>query len=938
MKRDIINYGEFLAAIDKLFTQTHIHEYEEFRQRTAAAKEQRKETLPNLSEKLNRLKAEIETYKRKIRQAREEDNKKELGIRLNQLMRAKQELVKIYRAEKNTVMFSELLIGTKAYACTRSLVQKYLLPAFVKSSPQSFRINPDDTVSLNVEYFLNSDLYQQISHIRDFVTSYITHHNECVRGERYFVGLYKNVADFDGIVRIADEYFEKINQKNTADNLRQSHEGFEQFAVYPEYGVQAVRLKTKEALDYEGKKMHHCVATYAKRVQEGETEIYSIRDLGNEEKELVPHATIEFKNGKITQIKGPRDSLIDNEYVEAARLLAISLAHCKDLSDFFRAKSVADSEMRNLALYKDEQGIFHDIYNISDAEGGEFLRIRDTIKIKDTRLKALPLHKLKLNKLEISGIITDKTVQYLARAKEIQTLFINEAQTELSVLDLSAMNCSEIELKFKQALHTKKIILPPTADVLIIRGDMPELCRIETSSSLKTLELHGKFDKQQSLPKNMEGTLILDGSFPSFTGFNPEELLLLKKISLKGDVTYLPPKVVLHSLQEFDINEAQVINLEHVDLSQCAGMKCVDFSNSRFYHLKTIKTPKSTDFSGSHCVYDALENLDVRNMPYLNFGTLEKIGESIFFEDTEYKINFPKLGGCLLNFSIAPKLKEIYFPENIKKISFLGCHIEQYDYNSLVKYKALRELYLSWMEWENCLGLDLSQFRNLEVLCMDANLPLLNLPESIKELKVERHKDDKTPQLPDLTGCTGLTKVCCDFIPDMKCLPPVSELLDLNLVGIRNDVVIMDFSAVKNLMIKTSSSTEFPNLQKIVFAENFGDVVFFKTCPLLSEIDLSRTKGTVALKEIDYTDEILPGERNIYVSPEQFVLLEKIKLGAQTELILPKTMASQPVVIELPPQTPQEKLNDLQQKYPCARIIKEQKNKTQPRLTGREDR
>ena len=171
MKRQIINYPEFLKAIDGLFSANTVHSIKEYQDEASASKQRRKQKIAAVSTRLREMKAEIEKYKIKIRKAAEKDNKKEYGLRLNQLIRAKTELLKVYKEEKNLTPFSELSEEAKVYACTQSLLKKYLLAAFVKSSPEAYHINEDGTVTLNVDEFCNSILYQQASHIKDYVSS-----------------------------------------------------------------------------------------------------------------------------------------------------------------------------------------------------------------------------------------------------------------------------------------------------------------------------------------------------------------------------------------------------------------------------------------------------------------------------------------------------------------------------------------------------------------------------------------------------------------------------------------------------------------------------------------------------------------------------------------------------------------------------------------------
>ena len=59
-----------------------------------------------------------------------------------------------------------------------------------------------------------------------------------------------------------------------------------------------------EEIKKEGEALHHCVATYIRRVASGETNILFIR---KKETPMVPFYTLEYKNGKVVQCRGMRN-------------------------------------------------------------------------------------------------------------------------------------------------------------------------------------------------------------------------------------------------------------------------------------------------------------------------------------------------------------------------------------------------------------------------------------------------------------------------------------------------------------------------------------------------------------------------------------------------------------------------------------------------------
>lgn len=71
-------------------------------------------------------------------------------------------------------------------------------------------------------------------------------------------------------------------------------------------GMRWVKLIKKEAFEYEGREMGHCVASYSNK----NTEILSLRDYKNR-----PHCTIEIQKKKIIQLKGKGNGCLVDKYI-----------------------------------------------------------------------------------------------------------------------------------------------------------------------------------------------------------------------------------------------------------------------------------------------------------------------------------------------------------------------------------------------------------------------------------------------------------------------------------------------------------------------------------------------------------------------------------------------------------------------------------------------
>jgi len=115
----------------------------------------------------------------------------------------------------------------------------------------------------------------------------------------------------------------KASEQIKADLNHSKNEATIIVKEYPNEGMNLVRLKLpsaeiqpnrdiankslKDALNYEGRKMNHCIGSYCQKVamQDG-TEIYSLRD-----KKGIPHVTIEVESFKIPYKPGEAQKLAD---------------------------------------------------------------------------------------------------------------------------------------------------------------------------------------------------------------------------------------------------------------------------------------------------------------------------------------------------------------------------------------------------------------------------------------------------------------------------------------------------------------------------------------------------------------------------------------------------------------------------------------------------
>jgi hypothetical protein len=94
----------------------------------------------------------------------------------------------------------------------------------------------------------------------------------------------------------------------------------------PDMGLEIFPAGSEKDLIREGDKLHHCVARYAKDHATGKTAILFIR---RSEDKNTPFYTLEYKNGKINQDHGNRNSMQTDEILKFEKLWLAHVAGLK---------------------------------------------------------------------------------------------------------------------------------------------------------------------------------------------------------------------------------------------------------------------------------------------------------------------------------------------------------------------------------------------------------------------------------------------------------------------------------------------------------------------------------------------------------------------------------------------------------------------------------
>jgi len=865
----IANYDEFIQVINSLFNSDEVNDFTSFTVELAKSKKSRNIKRNRYVAEIKALKAQINDYKQKLRQSEQIDNKRQYSAELKKLNKAKQDLVLKNREYLQLNLFNEMSENAKIYACCRHILSKYLPEALSEDLSSSVKPNNDGSITVNPQAFKDSRLYQDASHIKDYVSSYFENYPERIKGTRYFIGLHRKAPNLSDLLTDINSYFEKLNSpdEKESNRIKKSHIGIEVVKTYPEQHLQILKVTTKAGLNYEGSVMHHCVGSYASKVEKGETQIYSLRDMGEATQELVPHATVEIKNGKISQIKGPHDSIIAFEYVAPVRDMLLTLIKSKDFQDIINDKDIPTADKNNIGIFKDINDKTHDLFNFNEQEV-----IFDRITITKEALTALPLHKMKIKNLIYRGVLTDDGLQTLLTLPNIKKLDFSSLEYEGETFDYSKAPQKEIYLNLT-APNLKRIILPKQAVLLSLNGKYDNLENIIVPNGVKNITLEGSFAKLKSLPDTTT-KLSLNGDFPMLKGI-PNKVTHL---GLKGkfpNLEYINTAVLTDlSLESSDIfpnfEELQLSKLQHLSLygdcvTQLKNLPEAPLLESLHigsgnYELGKQYSAIGDDFTAGYPhlksltlngTFPQINKLDLSLNPELS--ELETLGAK--FENIK-TIKFPaSLSTCVFDFASFPKLTELDFSRinnryfgkiesfNIGKLRFGHDVAPQHSGTSI---KGVSLSFANFGSLETIKFPIITENINLQNFSGAAHAKQFNFDElkNLKELNLSLMPFETVPQL-DLSSCNELTSMCVDgSILNNTVLPP--NLEDLKIIAVGMDKEMPDFSLDRTTCenLKTLDCTGFLPDERLLkpSVENLTVHANNKDLSHLTQIDMGQYK------------------------------------------------------------------------------------------------
>ena len=357
----IANFKEYIAVLREVYSQDAMDELGSYYHALMSSGAELKKQKAQLQKQLYRLNAEIKQAAEDIRLS---TDKKAAGLKMAELRRRRQEQVKLLKEQQNGDHFNVLSDEAKICVCSGFLLQKYLARELLENNPLRFHQDNRGDLIVDAARLRASEIMQEAGHIRDFVGVYLNRYPDRVKTPGHFKTLLNGINNWGGLVEYADNFFEHLNDGDIMEDgpVKASRCGAEVVKRFPEQNLQLVRLHNAKALDYESAKMEHCVGKggYDKKIKSGKTQIYSLRD-DTAEGEWLPHATIEYIDGEIKQIKGFKNQIIPPEYIpvmrEAVRWLSAKAG---------KAKQRQISDLKNIGFWVDTQGKIIDITNLKE--------------------------------------------------------------------------------------------------------------------------------------------------------------------------------------------------------------------------------------------------------------------------------------------------------------------------------------------------------------------------------------------------------------------------------------------------------------------------------------------------------------------------------------------------------------------------------------------
>mgnify|MGYP000009211541 FL=1 len=774
----IANFREYTAVLRDVYSRDAMGEIGAYYQALTNSGEELKQQKLKLLEQIGARKREIDRQAQLIRTT---TDKKAAGLRLARIKKQKQDMIRALKVLQNGDHFNVLSDEAKTGVCSGFLLQKYLTRELLEHNPLNFAKDANGNLLVDTERLKHSAIFQEAVHLRDFVAAYMAKYPDKVKTPGHFKTLLNNVKDWRGVLEYADAFFARLNDDAhlTDDMIKASRQGVEVIRVFPGKNVQLVRLRTVEALDYETARMDHCVGkgSYDAAVLNGKTAIYSLRDL-SAENEWLPHATIECKDGAITQVKGYKNKEINPQYYPEIRASVFAVYGSEDIAELHRQGKVRD--LQNWGYVIDVRGIVRDYYNLNEE-----------IELSEADIWKVPPEKaafISARTVKIGRIWNRQTTEKLKQFRKIDSFDLSEmtegiAEARKYIAEQSAAGNQEAAKALNNSRYVFKLGYAarwtgkrelcfqtepePMIDLLNVTEPIkvsninytPELSELLSPERLSTatLTVSGKITGEMlekiARFRSIDNLFFKDADFSALRSADLSKVRMSESNVPANDLAYMEEACMVAE------NAGYITNIA----------KFAEGRMIRFYNCKKLPDPADIRFPANvrHLVIDAENKLTdkVSEIDFAKYQSLETLQFNNFDFENCSRITLPEslsylgFGSCTLkpcktfDLDVCPGLqqvrlaasdlsgiKRIVFPSAMEKCSVSGCSFKT---DSVLDYGRCSGL----------ANLELSGLNSNQISCKE-----IMMPESLKQLSINHIVFPQLETL-DLGKCRQLEKV-----------------------------------------------------------------------------------------------------------------------------------------------------------------------------------
>lgn len=625
----IINYREYLSCLRQNYATGQDQNILNYAQDMLSCGKKQHIQKQKLQKEINILTTKINTLREEIKNS---SDKKAISKNIKQLKQTKNQLVQKLKQHSQTTRFSTLSNESKAALCTLVTLRKYLTKELSKDNIIICPKDKNGNIFFSTKSFLDSGLHQEARHIKDYISAYIIQNPQKVLNEYHFNKLFGKHSNWLEIQEHIDKFFlaqnKALKNKSRAEIITESNKDIEIIKKYPLQNQVLVRLKTPEALDYEGSAAHNCVGggSYDKLLQEQNSGIYSLRQIAQDNL-LHPIATIEVQKGNITQIQGNCNSIIPYHHCQNCRDSVLFLMNAQDIQSLIKNPNIKENILNRIGIFRYDKK-YMDIYNGINT---------DNIFIPDLRISTQEIsdydwEKITIKQLTITDSITNKNLAELKkflRVTDLQLKNIAEDITfdisvykHLQKLSLASKTHSQITLhgqnKHLSKLHISKVILHDTA-----LENFPALTNISfintdvTKQELNT-KAHVQFNNSTiTIPMLKQYINIKDG-----------ECYTSKIQGNKISGEYLDISDLTESIY---LEDLEFVNLKEIKFAP--HIKKASFNHLKFptdTKIAGLKNIEELEIVEHHNILEAINPLQLQKLHYINSNPHTNFDLSVF--------------------------------------------------------------------------------------------------------------------------------------------------------------------------------------------------------------------------------------------------------------------------------------------------------------------